>query len=621
MTGAQSTAGLEQVATRRWTPTLARWTVFLLALTASLTFAVSAASAASDITGTWTCCGTTSAGTTQAGAQSWVITESGSGAVTGTGLAPGGSVFATITGSVSGTSVTIVTTYTVDLGYVATFTGTASANGSTISGSWISNQHQMGTFTATRTSGPGEPSATAAICNLDLTTDIDTCGATVADANQPPVGTPTGQVAFTNATAGAFLGTGVCSLAQTPFSPGVASCTVQFRPADVTVFPSITASYQGDNTFMPSSGGTSFLSAGNVTGLENDNGPMSDSTSPDPQQCQAPPDEEVSSSNTGDKIATKLCQLLAMGPLGYIAYASCAGAGPFVETGIVPAVCVIALVALGLDISWLRDPPDKNYLSLAIPRATSVSSTQVKIRCGRLSKHGCALLAAAYAAYLRAFAATNTATAGLSTTGDRLGSARKAGDVEAILFQIAARKIYMGEIAAAQAVLNKRSAALAKLLKLEHLNAPVPLESPSALVAKLGHSDPAVLKAAVIASGHPLSVFTSELAQAIRAYRKVYSTPTLASVLAHPIGYGAQLADYRSMSLINVRALVFGLGRGNAISASAAGALLDELSCTVGSTKPDVKAFATTLGKAVPAVYARFLSVAIAPLGSAPACS
>ena len=97
-----------------------------------------------DLTGTWTCCGAGGAG-----AQDFVITA-GTGSISGIGKAPGGGEFATITGSLSGNSVTIVTTYTTDKGYVATFTGTVSADGSTMSGTWVSNQQQSGTWTATR---------------------------------------------------------------------------------------------------------------------------------------------------------------------------------------------------------------------------------------------------------------------------------------------------------------------------------------------------------------------------------------------------------------------------------------------------------------------------------------
>jgi GDSL-like Lipase/Acylhydrolase family len=98
-----------------------------------------------DLAGTWKCCGAGGAA-----AQNFVIT-SGTGALAGTGELPGGSVFATITGSVSGSAVTIVTTYnSFSPGYVATFVGTLSTDQATITGSWTSNVGQSGTWTATR---------------------------------------------------------------------------------------------------------------------------------------------------------------------------------------------------------------------------------------------------------------------------------------------------------------------------------------------------------------------------------------------------------------------------------------------------------------------------------------
>ena len=121
--------------------------------TAFAALGTASASAAPTVTGTWSCCGAGGAG-----AQTWTITESnGSLSGSGPGIGP-------INGSVSGTSVTIVTgPYTDDPGYEATFVGTISADGETMSGTWKSNANQEGTWTATRTSGPvNEEEATKA---------------------------------------------------------------------------------------------------------------------------------------------------------------------------------------------------------------------------------------------------------------------------------------------------------------------------------------------------------------------------------------------------------------------------------------------------------------------------
>ncbi|MEZ5099198.1 MAG: hypothetical protein R3C15_05230 [Thermoleophilia bacterium] len=113
------------------------------ALLVALVARPGSASAASDLTGTWACCG-------DGGAAAQVFEITGGG---GVAKLPGGQVFATITasGGTPGGAVTIVTTYNdFAPGYVATFAGTLSDDGGTITGSWNSNRGQSGTFTATR---------------------------------------------------------------------------------------------------------------------------------------------------------------------------------------------------------------------------------------------------------------------------------------------------------------------------------------------------------------------------------------------------------------------------------------------------------------------------------------
>jgi hypothetical protein len=88
----------------------------------------------------------------------------------------GSEVFADITGSVSGSSVTITTTYTpnFDEGYVATFLGTVDSSGLSMSGTWTSNKDQSGTWTATTTgftiSGTLSSTNCAATCSTTPST-------------------------------------------------------------------------------------------------------------------------------------------------------------------------------------------------------------------------------------------------------------------------------------------------------------------------------------------------------------------------------------------------------------------------------------------------------------------
>jgi len=114
-------------------------------------------------------------------------------------------------------------------------------------------------------SSSGGAAAISLFCNrsgVNLTA-LD-CSVTVGDTNPPPRTTPTGTVNFT-ATGGILPGSGSCTLQQTPYSPGVASCSAQFTlPIDFPIgvaFP-IDATYLGDSTFSSVSTSHSLIQAG-----------------------------------------------------------------------------------------------------------------------------------------------------------------------------------------------------------------------------------------------------------------------------------------------------------------------------------------------------------------------
>lgn len=235
----------------------------LLVALAALVIGMSAApaGAAGGISGTWDCCGGGGAAE-----QDFVITDNG-GSLSGEGIEPGGTPFAVISGHVSGSSVTIVTTYdaSFDGGYVATFVGTVS--GESMSGTWSSNVGQSGTWTATLAAGTGNPtnkpaapgsSFTAVECNISIVApDTSTCTAQVAGYSAKKLVSPTGTVSFQSSIG--TIGTS-CTLAATPGSPGISSCTVSYLPAPglpAGQVPSVTAHYSGDSNFKSSTGQTS----------------------------------------------------------------------------------------------------------------------------------------------------------------------------------------------------------------------------------------------------------------------------------------------------------------------------------------------------------------------------
>lgn len=107
--------------------------------------AMAASTRAVKITATWNCCGGGGAAV-----QYWTVSESSSGALSGSARTAT-TVFAKITGKVTGHSITLVTTYnSFSPGYVATFTGTIGKVGLRMSGKWSSNRGQSGTWTAVR---------------------------------------------------------------------------------------------------------------------------------------------------------------------------------------------------------------------------------------------------------------------------------------------------------------------------------------------------------------------------------------------------------------------------------------------------------------------------------------
>ncbi|MGB2712213.1 MAG: hypothetical protein WBC33_11935 [Conexibacter sp.] len=131
-----------------------RLALLLMFVAVALAVPLAHASTTHDLRGTWSCCAPGSGGVAS---QTWTITtmDQASGAFSGTGK--GGSYTWPITGTTTGSSVTLTTgPYDQLPSYSAVFKGTLSADGKTLSGEWDddSNSTPDGTFTATRPSVP-----------------------------------------------------------------------------------------------------------------------------------------------------------------------------------------------------------------------------------------------------------------------------------------------------------------------------------------------------------------------------------------------------------------------------------------------------------------------------------
>jgi hypothetical protein len=110
--------------------------------------------------------------------------------------------------------------------------------------------------------GSGSATTTTVSCNLDFTTLLETCTATVVGGKTPPTGT----VTFSSAAGGGVFTFGnTCTL--TPGGPGTpnASCHVAYIPPSKTLTlissVAISAVYGGDGTHQDSSSRTSLLAS------------------------------------------------------------------------------------------------------------------------------------------------------------------------------------------------------------------------------------------------------------------------------------------------------------------------------------------------------------------------
>ena len=177
------------------------------------------------------------------------VADTGAGGAT----APTGAVSFTATGQGSLTSCTLAggagATASCSTTYVPQAPGT---NTITADYGGDAAQHLPSSGTTTVTVGR-RPTTTAVRCALSLLPFQPpwTCTATVTGTTGGGP-TPTGTVTVTRSGPGGFFGPRSCTL--TPTSPGAAQCSVTYL--SLSYFETITASYGGDSTYLPSSATT-----------------------------------------------------------------------------------------------------------------------------------------------------------------------------------------------------------------------------------------------------------------------------------------------------------------------------------------------------------------------------
>lgn len=605
-------------------------TALLLLLTAGAAGA-QAAPPAYDIRGTWQGV----AGSGVSGTVTWETEDCATGAISGRGADSADTWPAA--GTIDGAQVTItIGPFTKDPTYSATGVGRF-VDANRITGTFRDSdayKDQAGTFEFVRTSGPPQDgqgcgtsqrvTATTVACNYSVATGANTCTATVADAGAPPRTTPTGDVAFTSRSGGVFSAGDSCALQPTPLSPGVASCSVQWLPP-TTDFPNITASYRGDRDHAPSAGDTTFVIPASIVGIDDD-GVTTGTCTTSSEAGAASLGTPFAGATEKKTFGEKLCSLTALGAAGYIAYLTCTStvvvsATGQVEIAWVPAVaCVVSLIAAGVSLDYLTDPPAPTYRDLALPGSPPAGDARVVRTCRSKTKGLCTRLRGAFRDYHRALAVFAAAQGDLGRTGNRLTGAREAKDAGAILLQVAARKLYAGRLADASATLNRRARALRAALRRAGVDLVMTDEQLAARRRALERRPPKQVRGLLGELGISVSDFNRSLRSAVDRVVGSRQRPSFVDALRRPYPFSAYAKDYRSMTLDNLRALVRGLGRRGRIAARPADLLLSDLACVPGHPAPDVRAFIRHTRTAVPKGYAALLRDAAAPLQRTRAC-
>jgi hypothetical protein len=271
--------------------TLALASLVAVGSLASVASSVAVAAAPTyNMLGSWTT-GYDSGSTREAQNGTWDITQMdmATGAFSGTAEIEG--ITFTLTGTESGAEVeqelseggyTAHDTYTLSVlasGHVGTNDGTFEAGSFWAEQGGSTSEETATKEAAKKAKEEGEkaeksairPTGTSVTCNYELATSEDTCVASVGDGGSGTPVTPTGSVTFTT-TSGGFTSGASCSLAPTPGSPSVASCTLVYFTTE-SGLPTITATYGGDSRHTGSVGHTQFLGLGAEGSYEAPTGP------------------------------------------------------------------------------------------------------------------------------------------------------------------------------------------------------------------------------------------------------------------------------------------------------------------------------------------------------------
>lgn len=323
--------------------------------------------------------------------------------------------------------------------------------------------------TSTTTSTTKRASGTSVTCNLFVATATDTCIAQVGDVGPPSPVTPTGPVSFHSDNGGVFAAGSSCALAQTPLSPGVASCSVTFIPPAGGGFPQVGATYAGDTQHTASSGHTQFI----IAAIPQDESATCGGPQPSAVRAHLPIAVGTRSSDYDKRIATCLAAAsgLSGGLLGaasFLAPLACEAASEGAATPLcilIQRVLAGGAAALGIDAGGFSviaaDPPRADYRRLTQPRVGDLHLPR---------PHGpFAALERRIESVISLHARLKVTMAAMSLSRDRASGARAAHNRQWERRQMLANAGFARAAASINAGLKRQSAALGTALRRTRL--------------------------------------------------------------------------------------------------------------------------------------------------------
>ena len=460
---------------------------------------------------------------------------------------------------------------------------------------------QIGSFV-----GPLRTTATRVNCRYDPVVNSNTCTAQVADSSPPPVVTPIGVVKFTTKNGGSFPAGSACTLVQTPASPGVSSCSVQYVspnaiPPAANVFPAVSAAYSGEKQHSASSGKTVpiVVSTGTEKPKKQDGGPLNPfacvggvviTVPQNPQQTSCPAKDQAAKdldiNAVWAVVLTKLAAAVEDPAIKALLWLD-AGTGE--------------LLSLADQTIVSDDPPDSGFRAIVLAHPAPYAAEYHMPRCAKLPAATCSRLRSLARRFVVARDRVRSLTEALTTTETLELTALRARDYEAATVQIAARKTYAGELAAAEIAAHGTDTALANLWpRLKGVPTLVDLAhlpSDRQLRDARNHLPPALRNVIAIP-------FPGWLLDAINPTGAPSARVNVPAMLKRPASNITLFnRDYHSMKLANLRALVSALARRKLITAAKANTLLGELACSRTHRHPDLRAFTGQLAS-MPSAYA-----------------